>query len=484
MACATTFQDSTRRGWKEYLQSVPCSDAQYNMHLERLAQQHHRLFSGQGTIERWRVDADQPGKFTQSIFDMASYASVHLFRVLSTDRGLQNDVDSTRDTIYYISQKTSWSHLEVSAETMQKLLISYSVPIYFLEALYAFGAKVTGDDDPHFNFCKTRVLSKFDGRNEEDYDICYLIRRYELHGRSALKNPWSLRQTLVYQRFHSQSRSSTWIFVQLFKECRMMFQNMLSSTTHNKGTTEFHKILLESTLAGWRWYLNYLRVSLEPFKDKAWHYPDPTLTSDYEVTVLDCQRVERVISNLSLSQHILRATDRIRRDLNARLRPTPCKQKRRQVDDPYDYSDAISAYIEQSLSMQAQAERVSLFLRKQLDITSIGTSNDNTKRLTLIGATAWSQRDDLKTLLSKASLDSHFMLLLAAIGVLFLPANLLAEIFSSALVYVPSAGEESERATGVLHVRKAMGVYVALTFLLTSSTVGVALVCACRSRLL
>ena len=50
---------------------------------------------------------------------------------------------------------------------MQKLLIAYKVPPYFLDALYAFGAKITGDDDPHFNLCKNNPLS-LDGKVDNE----------------------------------------------------------------------------------------------------------------------------------------------------------------------------------------------------------------------------------------------------------------------------------------------------------------------------
>lgn len=59
----------------------------------------------------------------------------------------------------FVHQLSSWSPLQTSLETMQKLLTEYKVCPDFLEAIYAFGAKVTMDDDTYFNLCYHRTYS-------------------------------------------------------------------------------------------------------------------------------------------------------------------------------------------------------------------------------------------------------------------------------------------------------------------------------------
>ena len=56
----------------------------------------------------------------------------------------------------FLHQQTSWSVLETSTKALQQLLIAYSVSSIFLEALYSFGTKVTGDDDPYYAHCEER----------------------------------------------------------------------------------------------------------------------------------------------------------------------------------------------------------------------------------------------------------------------------------------------------------------------------------------
>lgn len=57
----------------------------------------------------------------------------------------------------FFQQLSSWSPLQTSLENVQKLLTLHTVSPVILDALYSFGAKVTGDDDPLFNLCHQEI---------------------------------------------------------------------------------------------------------------------------------------------------------------------------------------------------------------------------------------------------------------------------------------------------------------------------------------
>ena len=69
----------------------------------------------------------------------------------------------------FINQQSSWSHLQTSAEAVQKLLTAYAVSPIFLDGLYSFGAKVTGDDDPYYNLCEKQIQYLDDKMSSYDY---------------------------------------------------------------------------------------------------------------------------------------------------------------------------------------------------------------------------------------------------------------------------------------------------------------------------
>ena len=44
------------QGWEEYFQCLSYNTIEGHIHLKKLASEGHRIFSGQGDVERWRID--------------------------------------------------------------------------------------------------------------------------------------------------------------------------------------------------------------------------------------------------------------------------------------------------------------------------------------------------------------------------------------------------------------------------------------------
>lgn len=173
----------------------------------------------------------------------------------------------------FIHQANSWAPLQTSAETLKRLLTAHAASPVFLDALFSFGAKVTGDDDPYFNLChqqdndasfgkyipclKARLLTRV--------ELCYLLRSYEKHNRSTLKNAWSLRQMAVYHKYDRQTATSVWIIIQPFKRCKLALWKELAKAPCRSQNLYLHALLISLTLQDWRWYLNDRRQFIRQF---------------------------------------------------------------------------------------------------------------------------------------------------------------------------------------------------------------------------
>ena len=96
-------------------------------------------------------------------------------------------------------------------------------------------------------------------------EICYILRKNEKHGRPELKDPWSLRQALVYQKYNRHTQTSVWIFIQLFKPCKAALWDKLVEQGCMRNSSKFHTTLLEMALADWRWFFNDSRRSIEEY---------------------------------------------------------------------------------------------------------------------------------------------------------------------------------------------------------------------------
>ena len=97
--------------------------------------------------------------------------------------------------------------------------------------------------------------------NQRLLESCYILRTYERHGRAGLSNPWSLRQSLVYQKYGCESGRSVWIFVQLFQRCKNALWEAFSQT-NRWHLANPHVLFLDIILPDWRWYLDNQRQSI------------------------------------------------------------------------------------------------------------------------------------------------------------------------------------------------------------------------------
>ena len=179
--------------------------------------------------------------------------------------------------VSFIHQSSSWSRLEISAEAAKKLLTVHNVSPILLDAMYSFGAKVTGDDDPYFNLCYCRRSNDSSAEVHGPYygssaalplrllsclcltEICYILRSYETHGRTNLSNPYSLRQMAVYHKYYCNSQRSIWIIIQPFRGCKAALSRKFPRSTTLSSALSLHSCLIGPLLPNWRWYLNYNR---------------------------------------------------------------------------------------------------------------------------------------------------------------------------------------------------------------------------------
>ena len=99
-------------------------------------------------------------------------------------------------------------------------------------------------------------------------EICYRIQYITPNGR--LKgDPYSLRQTGVYERNNGPQRQSMWIVLQPSQECRQsleqFWQEPSCSTAIANNPMQMHVLLLSSATLYLDEYVEYLRLRLTPF---------------------------------------------------------------------------------------------------------------------------------------------------------------------------------------------------------------------------
>ncbi|RWA04536.1 hypothetical protein EKO27_g10569 [Xylaria grammica] len=285
--------------WSHYLSCLPPESYNYTQLLDQCGQldsNSKRIFSGHDAVEVWRTDGT--GKLSMSKFDA-------------------RNIDISGDAAYIIHQNHSWSPLNTSLDAIQQLMIAYKISPIFLDAIMAFGSKVTGEDDPYFNLCSSQTHSS---EENGDYELCYLLRTYEKHGRKWLNDPWSLRQMAVYERFDASEGRSVWILIQPFSRgksefLRQCFRSQASRITDAK----LHGAFIGTALANWRWYLDDQRRLLNVQNEKAVFSKVTPKVVDYGTGFSDCQKLHKLAWALALGEEILASYTHIVRMLQSDL---------------------------------------------------------------------------------------------------------------------------------------------------------------------
>lgn len=101
-------------------------------------------------------------------------------------------------------------------------------------------------------------------------EITYNFYHVEQHGRSNLRDPWSIRQTAVYQKFSFKNENSTWIIVQLAKPIRNNIEKVIAGDGPPSSTTRghwllpivIHTMIMTMSQRNWKTYIQYLAKRL------------------------------------------------------------------------------------------------------------------------------------------------------------------------------------------------------------------------------
>jgi hypothetical protein len=98
-------------------------------------------------------------------------------------------------------------------------------------------------------------------------EICYTVRYYERHGRD-IHNPWSLRQTGLYQRVVVATQQASWIILQYSDTVKDAVIEKLERLTRDHSMMRQRQVLLHlavltSSLRNWDEYFEYQAAELE-----------------------------------------------------------------------------------------------------------------------------------------------------------------------------------------------------------------------------
>ncbi|KAH6639407.1 hypothetical protein C7974DRAFT_130747 [Boeremia exigua] len=201
--------------------------------------------------------------------------------------------------VFYLRQRHSYSRLQITKDTFERLLYSCHVFPRFTEYVTGLCAK-TSDAEVGPPPLKFRPLRSTSGNLYRGFECCYILRYVEKTQRGGGRKPWSLRQFAVYNRYKPAQNSpcSTWILAGV-SHCT---ETLLDGYTQNvrnlaeANPLELHMILLDRCITNWRPYLAHLTSLVKEQSGKCSGF---TLSGDQSknlvtITVDDHQQLKEI----------------------------------------------------------------------------------------------------------------------------------------------------------------------------------------------
>lgn len=353
-------------------------------------------------------------------------------------------IEKWQELIFIVQPAFSWSHLLITESAFRRILASLHVFTPFLRVVHAFGKK-TNDKQ------RARDSAFYHIQSSSAYEFCYNIRYFELHGRGR-GNPWSLRQTGVYQRCLPSNQQSTWLILNyssyIFDRVSMAFEKKRSQPLEacRGSVLTPHLFILSAATRNWGQYVEILRQRVMVFEEKAYSSRiDESFPDDYRLLFSDVQAMVLLEDTVATARAVIRGQrdaiykcGSIHTELHRRVSKrcgceTASTLETLKIDLQH-YHEAIVGLVQTtskvtSLLTAILATRANGDLRAATNMIQTG--------ITELQQQSRHVRMDTASLLeitTKGHKDALTIKVLAQIATMFLPASLITSIFSSEIL--------------------------------------------------
>jgi Mg2+ and Co2+ transporter CorA len=330
---------------------------------------------------------------------------------------------------FFIKQSgSSYSPLSITYNLFENLLLQANISAQYRDYILYFGER---DRDAEIvpPVSRLRALSSpsvGQARESHDYECMYGLRFMELNGRDDPNQPtykWSFRQSAIYCKICTNPQEATWVFTspQAAVQCQLDQYIHRSADVGTSNSFEIHLLLFDNAIANWRYFLVDLAAETDQHSalllGTSPDNPGPISLADcgrrQELMVLD----EKMLNTLI----ILRSTIDTLRCLNDHYRS--CQ------DQTYGLGCATLgvAFYERLRELEMLVLRVEGLQSKLQNITALLSSF-----LDLNNGFA------IQKLTEKGSQDTVAMKVLTILTLIYLPATVVSNFFSTCFVRTES----------------------------------------------
>lgn len=354
--------------------------------------------------------------------------------------------------IVSIFQGDSLSPLQCTRSTMLKILHRCNVDPAFLDILFKFG-----DQDQVFE--ESSGLSYASCEPDGSFVLCYQLLYIEPNGRPSPKDPWSLRQTGVYQKY---SRSGNCTFGMLLHPnsnsvAQTRLETAAETRNENHGLREhplnMHLIILSSYFNHWQAYIESLAAEVGKIRDKVQvvNVEEGPLKAEMlqHLRNLEDKVVLRTLGSIRSSISIVELLAEVNRKLKA-ANVDLSEQSAKMDQHLSAYLNRLRSHLSNAEILEKRVQATIGLLSNLLDLRNQATSdktNCHMLQLTREGVD-----------------DNATVRVITVFTLIYLPASFIATLFGTNLFDF-----EAENG-GILRVSPSFWIYICASIPLTAVT--------------
>ncbi|KAF1992761.1 hypothetical protein P154DRAFT_583495 [Amniculicola lignicola CBS 123094] len=351
----------------------------------------------------------------------------------------------TGDLVVIFRQENSWDRLKTCEDVVKGLMSRLDVFLPFLDHIHSFGYRSNDTGDDYHNFSSTTKKQPKINETNDGYETCFNIRYPAKNGRSV-GNPWSVRQTTVYHQFNYPKRRHVWIVIQPSDDYReQILRIMNSSLPESEKFWVIDAACLVSTNRYWREYIVHLQEGVRTLENKAlYSRVGVPAKKDFAVSFTHSQQLQRLRKKVFTAKSLLESSEAVATRYGEQTSVRRCKDMMR--DYIFQVRDAIARTRNTLETSDVAYHMILEILRYRND--EINRSNNNALLnngivLSQLIAASAKQSEALNELTKKTQRDSRAVKILSMVAALYLPASLIASVFSSGLIESVPAGEST-----------------------------------------
>lgn len=340
-----------------------------------------------------------------------------------------------------IHRKNSWSRMKILPEMFKYLCTSIEIHPQFLNLVFGFGYRTSSADDTSITFYNSSLFKAYEDPLPRAYDVSFNLRFFERHGRD-LADPWSCRQSAIYQKFLVAEMRSIWVVIhepQLFQDT--LGETSLTAANH---PLSIHLWYIRSATYYWRDYLKFRSSEIHSLDAKL-SIPKPHKECEPDFVI--SQSIQAIRKKLNHAISILEGTQNVLKKLlgygeeigNVTKLPSSVRNVFRieleQVSNEMkSHIRVANGLLRHSKELLSTSKHI-LALNNQVTLIQNGVS---VAELTQLGT---ADNRVILRMADKTRQDSRTMRIATVVAIVYLPANLVMSFFSTSLVEFANPGQ-------------------------------------------